>query len=445
MNSAFFQKAFHEIGLSTLLASPRDVYLIILQRGIRLLVYGQSSLILTAFLKSLEFTDFQMGLFMTLILLGDAAGSLVLTIYADRLGRAKVLLGGSLLMVASGLVFAASQTYIVLLLAAMVGVITPSGNEVGPFRAVEESILAQLTERDNRSTIFAWHFTLSGLAVALGNLSGGWITRALQQHFGWTAMSAYRLIFLLYAAAGLFNSAVTMFISAKVELQRKPRSSREEEEEEGLFEMGEEDDAVEETKETPALSFSPETKKKVWLLSALFGVDNLSAGLVPVSITVYFFTTKFHVDEGTLGNTFFTTSLVAAISNIVAGSLARRFGNIKTMAFTHLPSAIFLALVPLPSNFQLARAILIAVFCTTKMDMAPRTAFLASYISAEERTAVMGIINVVKIFSQSIGPTVTGLFATHGKIWLSYVIAGVLQASYDLAMLYFFATAVSVS
>jgi MFS family permease len=156
-----------------------------------------------------------------------------------------------------------------------------SGNEVGPFRAIEESILAQLTERDNRSTIFTWHFTLSGLAIALGNLSGGWITRALQQHLGWTAMSAYRGIFLLYSAAGLFNSALTMALSVKVEIQRKSNSSAEEED--GLFEMGEEEDEdVEETKETTALVFSPETKRKVWLLSALFGVDNLSAGLVPV-------------------------------------------------------------------------------------------------------------------------------------------------------------------
>jgi len=442
MTSAIFQKAFDEIGLSTFLSSPRDVYIIILQRGIRLLVYGQSAIVLTAFLKALAFTDFQMGLFMTLTLLGDAAGSLILTIYADRLGRAKVLLGGSLLMVASGLVFASSQTYIVLLLAAMVGVITPSGNETGPFRPIEESILAQLTDSDDRSTIFAWHFMLSGLALALGNLSGGWLTRAAQQHLGWTAMTAYRGMFLLYSTAGLLNSALVMALSAKVEIQRKPRSSGEEED--GLFEMGEEE-VVEEAKETTALGLSPETKKKVWLLSALFGVDNFSGGLVPVTIIVYFFTTKFHVDEGTLGNTFFTTSLVAAISNIVAGSLARRFGNVKTMAFTHLPSAIFLALVPLPSNFQFARAILIAVFCTTKMDIAPRTAFLASYVSAEERTAVMGIINVVKIFSQSLGPTVTGLLATHGKIWLSFVIAGVLQGSYDLAMLYFFMRVVSVS
>ncbi|KAF7366010.1 Major facilitator superfamily domain-containing protein [Mycena venus] len=425
MTGAIFQKSFDEIGLSTFLSSPRDVYLIILQRCIRLLVYGQSSIVLTAFLKESAFTEFQMGLFMTLTLLGDAAGSLILTIYADRLGRAKVLFGGSLLMVASGLVFASSQTYIVLLLAAMIGVITPSGNEIGPFRPIEESILAQLADSDDRSTIFAWYFTLSGLALALGNLSGGWLTRGLQLRFGWTAMRTYRGMFLLYSMAGLLNSALAMALSAKVEIQRKPRLSREEED--GLFEMGEEEEVVEETKETTGLSLSPETKKKVWLLSALFGVDNFSGGLVPVTIIVYFFTDKFHIDEGTLGNTFFTTSLVAAISNIVAGSLARRFGNVKTMAFTHLPSAILLALVPVPSNFQFARAILIAVFCTTKMDIAPRTAFLTSYVSAEERTAVMGIINVVKMFSQSLGPTVTGLLASHGKIWLSFGGVGIVN------------------
>ncbi|KAF7342672.1 Major facilitator superfamily domain-containing protein [Mycena sanguinolenta] len=442
MAGGIFQKSFDEIGLLTLLSSPRDVYLIILQRSIRLLVYGQSSIVLTAFLKACAFTEFQMGLFMTMTLLGDAAGSLILTIYADRLGRAKVLLGGSLLMVASGLVFASSQTYIILLLAAMIGVITPSGNEIGPFRPIEESILAQLTDSNDRSTIFAWHFTLTGLALALGNLSGGWLTQALQQDFGWTAMTTYRGMFLLYSTAGLLNSALAMALSAEVEIKGKPSSSGEEEDE--LFEMGEEE-IVEETKEMTALGLSPETKKKVWLLSALFGVDNFSGGLVPVTIIVYFFTVKFHVDEGTLGNTFFITSLVAAISNMVAGSLARRFGNVKTMAFTHLPSAILLALVPLPSNFHFARAILIAVFCTTKMDIAPRTAFLTSYVFAEERTAVIGIINVVKMFSQSLGPTLTGLLASHGKIWMSFVIAGVLQGSYDLAMLYFFMRVTSVS
>ncbi|KAJ7618747.1 MFS transporter [Roridomyces roridus] len=445
MPSSIFSKTFDEIGLRALLASPTDVYVIILQRSIRLLVYGQSAIVLTAFLKESSLSDFQMGLFMTLTLLGDAAASLVLTVYADRLGRARVLVGGSLLMVASGLVFASSQTYVVLLIAAVVGVITPSGNEIGPFRPIEESIIAQLTPTEDRSTVFAWYFTLTGLALALGNLSGGWLTRVLQYRFGWTSMAAYRVMFLLYSTAGLLNSCLAMSLSRNVEVQRaqRPQSA---EEEEGLFEM-EGEDRDEEPKEVSkaALGLSRETKKKVWLLSTLFGLDNFSGGLVPVTIIVYFFTTKFHIDEGTLGNTFFTTSLVAAISNIVASSLARRFGNVKTMAFTHLPSAILLALIPLPSQFQVARAILLAVFCTTKMDIAPRTAFVSSYVHAEERTAVMGIINVVKIFAQSLGPTVTGLLATNGRIWASFVIAGVLQAVYDLAMLYFFLRVAEVS
>lgn len=165
----------------------------------------------------------------------------------------------------------------------------------------------------------------------------------------------------------------------------------------------------------------------------------------PRTLIVYFFTEKFHVNEGTLGNTFFITSLAAALSNIVAGSLARRIGNVPTMAFTHLPSAVLLALIPLPDSFSLARSILFAVFCTTKMDIAPRTAFLSSYVKAEERTAVMGIINVVKIAAQSVGPTVTGILASRGRIGTSFVVAGVLQGAYDLAMLYFFTMAELVS
>lgn len=125
MASTVLRKLYDESGLLTLASSPRDAHLLIVQRSVRLLVYGQSALVLTAFLKSLAFTEFQMGVFMTLTLLGDAGGSLVLTLYADRLGRARILLAGSCLMVFSGIVFALFDTYIVLLIAAMIGVITP--------------------------------------------------------------------------------------------------------------------------------------------------------------------------------------------------------------------------------------------------------------------------------------------------------------------------------
>ena len=209
-------------------------------------------------------------------------------------------------MFGSGLVFATSHNYVVLLLAAMFGVITPSyvtpqrlaalawgwirvghlltrfslssGNEIGPFRPIEESILAQLTEPEDRSTVYAWYFTLSGLALALGNLTCGWSSQALQDHLGWSPMSSFRFMFCIYAAAGLFNSVVAMALSRDAELQPTRASA---DEQERLVELGEDgEEIVEEPK--AARGLSPETKKKVWLLSALFGVDNLAGGLVPV-------------------------------------------------------------------------------------------------------------------------------------------------------------------
>lgn len=125
MANTILKKIYDESGLLTLASSPRDAHLLIIQRSLRLLVYGQSALVLTAFLKALAFTEIQMGVFMTLTLLGDAGGSLVLTLYADRVGRARILILGSWLMVLSGVVFALFEMYIVLLVAAMVGVITP--------------------------------------------------------------------------------------------------------------------------------------------------------------------------------------------------------------------------------------------------------------------------------------------------------------------------------
>lgn len=105
------------------------------------------------------------------------------------------------------------------------------------------------------------------------------------------------------------------------------------------------------------------------------------------------------------------------------------------MVFTHLPSAISLALIPIPSQMPLAATFLILRSCTQSMDAAPRSAFLAAIVLPNERTAVMGIINVVKTFSQSLGPGITGVLFHRKLAWVPFVIAGSLKATYDLGML----------
>jgi MFS family permease len=154
----------------------------------------------------------------------------------------------------------------------------------------------------------------------------------------------------------------------------------------------------------------------------------------------YFFREKFGLPDGGLGTLFFVTSIIASASMLVASSLAKRIGNIKTMVFTHLPSSIALALIPVPQSLPWAMTFLIARSCTQSMDVAPRSAFLSAAILPHERTAVMGLINVVKTSSQSLGPSLTGLLADRKMFWLAFVLAGSMKATYDLGILAVFAS-----
>jgi MFS family permease len=108
------------------------------------------------------------------------------------------------------------------------------------------------------------------------------------------------------------------------------------------------------------------------------------------------------------------------------------------MVFTHLPSAIFLALIPIPNNVHLSLLFLILRSCTQSMDTAPRSAFLAAILLPSERTAVMGLTNIVKTTAQSLGPFITGVLADRKLFWVSFVCAGSLKATYDLGMLALF-------
>lgn len=166
--AGFLQRLTKELGVTSVWHAGRDVWLLLLTRFLRMFAYGSSTLILALFFAELGHSDTKIGLFMTLTLIGDVIISLALTFVADTLGRRNILILGSLLMTLSGSVFATVASYWILLLAAVVGVISPSGNEIGPFRAVEESTLAQLSEATTRSDIFAWYVVVGTLGTAFG-------------------------------------------------------------------------------------------------------------------------------------------------------------------------------------------------------------------------------------------------------------------------------------
>ena len=329
-----------------------------------------------------------------------------------------------------------------------------SGNEIGPFRAIEESTLAQLTPKEIRSDIFAWYTLIGNVGTACGSIASGWIVQALLRGGEWFETSAYRVIFGIYAVLGIVKLLLAFMLSDKCE---PGQPKQEYEEVHQMDDVGPEDplsddeDSQEGHTQSKARAPLPEMKRKsIWpaispasrsiliKLCLLFAVDSLASGLVPLSWVTYFFSRKFKISEGQLGTLFFITNIISSISNLVASSLAKRIGLIKTMVFTHLPSAIFLALIPLPSHAWLSIIFLVLRSCMQNMDQAPRQAFLSAVVLPSERTAMMGVVNVVKTLSQSGGPIATGWLAGIGKFWIAFLIAGAMKASYDLAILKIF-------
>jgi predicted MFS family arabinose efflux permease len=319
-----------------------------------------------------------------------------------------------------------------------------SGREIGPFSAIEESTIAQLTPASIRSDIFAWYTVIGAAGSSCGKLATGWAVQHLQTLEGWDPISSYRTVFLAYAGFGVVNVILACCLSLNVEAEKHQHIESDLEEEaetesllRGSKSPHKSESAVEERKQLLP-KISKESQAIVIKLCLLFAVDSLASGLVPASWVTYFFHVKFGLPEGELGSLFFTTGLISAGSSIIAASLSRRIGLVNTMVFTHLPSAIALSLIPVPASLPWAICFLILRSSMASMDIAPKAAFLSAVVLPGERTAVMGFISVVRTFSQSCGPLITGVLAQAGKFWVTFVVAGSLKAAYDLGLLALF-------
>ena len=384
-----------------------DRHLLLLTRSLRLFAYGGLSVVLVFYLTALGFTTSQIGLLLTLTLVGDTAVSLFLTTRADRLGRRRMLILGALLMTAAALVFAITSNFTLLLLAGMIGVISPSGNEVGPFLPIEQSALAHVVPSETRTAMFAWYTLAGSFATAAGALTVGALLTVLQPTLA-SSVEGYRIVLVLYAAIGLLLAGCFTRLSPAVEVVDADRTL--------LWGIG-------------------RSRAIVLKLSGLFGLDSFAGGFVVQSFAAYWFYLRFGVDPATLGAIFFGANVLAGISALLASRLAARFGLVKTMVFTHLPSNVLLILVPLMPTLPLAVLVLFARFSISQMDVPTRQSYLMAVVGAEERSAAAGITGVARTTGAAIAPLFAGLlYAQPALIKVPFFIAGTLKVVYDLLL-----------
>jgi MFS family permease len=393
----------------------RDARLLFLSRFMRLFAYGSLSVILVFYLVSLGLSEAQIGLLLTLTLAGDLVISLLLTTRADRLGRRRMLVVGSVLMAGAGVAFASTKNLVFLIIAGTIGVISPSGNEVGPFLSIEQAALSHVIPARSRTEVFAWYALAGSVATALGALCGGAAAQMVQKT-SLSASDSYRVVVLLYAALGAALAFLFTRLSSSTEVDVSATASSSAVTAREFFGVG-------------------RSRSIVLKLSSLFALDSFAGGFVVQSFAAYWFYLRFGVPPAKLGLIFFWANVLAGISALFASRLATRIGLVRTMVVTHLPSNVLLLLVPLMPNLTLAVIVLLVRFSISQMDVPTRQSYTMAVVRPEERSAAGGITGVARTAGAAISPIFAGLlFSRPLLIDVPFFIAGALKIAYDLAL-----------
>ena len=398
--------------IASLKGLDRTGRLLCAMRILRMFGYGFLAVVLVLYLAELGLDPLTIGIVLTLTLVGDTLISLWLTTNADRVGRRRVLIAGSLLMVAAGLVFASTSWAPLLIVAATIGVLSPTGNEVGPFLAVEQAGLSQTIPDARRTATFAWYNLVGYVATATGALGAGLVSQALIDG-GLAAVDAYRVIVIGYALIGI--AMAVGFSRLGEAIEAPPRAV-----------------AMDGIRRRFGLGRS---RSVVLRLSALFSIDAFGGGFIPQSLMAFWFHLHYGVEPALLGSIFFGANLLSAVSSLSAARIAARFGLINTMVFTHIPSNVLLILVPLMPNLPLAIGVLLLRFSLSQMDVPTRQSYVMSVVDPDERSAAAGVTGIARTTGAAISPSIsTVLIASAGFASLPFYLAGGLKIAYDVLL-----------
>ncbi len=328
---------------------------------------------------------------------------------ADRIGRKKMLVFFGLLVAFSGFIFATVSVPLILIPVAIVSTMGSRGG-FGAANMLERVILAQSCSEEMRTKMYAVRSTLNSIARSVGLLSAGSVV-VFQTWFSISQLASYRLMFGAYA---LLNLAVAV-----------------------LYGMLSRDAEVSEVNVKPP-PLSAKTKRNVFRLSLLFSIDSLGSGFIPSSLVSYWFFDRFGLGMDTIALIFSGSSLLAAVSFMLAARIAERIGLINTMVYSHLPSNLMTMSIPFMLNLATSSAVYMGRSLLSQMDVPTRQSYVMAIVEPEERSRVAGLINLPRSLTSAIGPTISGFVMQFFGPSLPFLLAGGVKAFYDIALYFNF-------
>jgi MFS family permease len=385
-------------------AAASAIRVVIAVQALRAFGYGFGAVILGSSLASGGLSDAAVGTIFAAMLGGMAVSSLLVGRWGDRVGRRRVYRLLLATMGISGAVFAITSWLPALLLAAATGTLSTDANESGPITSLEQAMLAD-APAGSRATLFGRYNATAYLAGSVGALVAG--GPAAFRHLLPALPSDQRWLFVFPVLA-----AACVAVAGRLPADADVST------------------------DTAAMARGSLTRSRrsVHRLAGLFAVDAFGGGLVVQTFLVFWFTRRYGASAELMGVVLFAGGLLSAMSVLVAGWLAPRFGLLRTMVFTHLPSNILLAVVPFMPNLGWAVTILLARFALSQMDVPARQAFIAAMVDPAERTAAAAYTNTARYVGRPAGPACAGLLMQQTALAAPFVAAGVIKVMYDIVL-----------
>src|SRR3954454_3245724 len=404
-----------------------DGKLILLARATRTFAYGFLSIVLSIYLKLSGFNDAVIGLILTFTLFNSVIFTLIATIYADKIGRKKILIVYAALMSISGIIFFVSNNYILLIISALIGTINVTGSETGSFLSLEQAILPQtIKEIKKRNTLFGIYNMVGTFAMSAGVLLSG-LPNVIQYYYQLNNVQSIKPLFLIYAILGFVVLLIYLNLSSKIEIERLYHHKDDEKRQKKT--------TIKYEIKSTAKTLSPKSKEIITKLSALFAIDSFAGGFVIQSIVSLWFFTKFNVDLTILSYIFSIAGVITAFSFIISTKIADRIGLINTMVFTHIPSNILIILVAFAPSFHLAIVLYLARMGLSQMDVPARQSYIVAVVNEDERTVAAGITNISRNVAQAVSPSIAGyILQSVSFLAAPFLIGGLLKIVYDVLL-----------
>ncbi|MBV6422740.1 MAG: hypothetical protein NAOJABEB_00523 [Steroidobacteraceae bacterium] len=372
--------------------------------SVRSLATGMMGVLLGLYLAELRLGADAIGVIVAVGLGGAAVATLLVTLFADRIGHRRTLLLVTLASFVGALLLSFSTHPLALGFAALVGMVNGMGRDRGAALVVEQAALPATTTDRERTMVFAKYNVLQDVGHALGALLAGLPT--LLQHGGVGALPAFRGTAALYALLSLLPVLAYWRLSPGVEAPRVTRAQQ----------------------------VSPDTRRILWRISSLFALDSVAGGFLTTALLSFFFHRRFGVGVETIGLLFFAARIANAASHIGAAWLARRIGLVNTMVFTHIPSSLLLATVPFMPSFPVAAALFLAREGLVEMDVPTRQSYVMAVVRPEERAFASGVTHLVRLAGWAIAPAIAGYWMGGGHLALPLVIGAAMKVVYDLLL-----------